>query len=104
MRFYWQPSVYSKASPTDYEQKLEARWPERRALFLAVEEAVARSAALRAEPLFRDLSRVFEDRPEPLYVDALHLGEPGNALIAQAIGRDVAADLAAARTGDPEGP
>ena len=104
VRFYWQPSVYSKASLTDYEQKLEARWPERRALFLAVERAVAQSAELRMEPLFRNLSRAFDNRPEPLYVDAFHLGEPGNELIAQAIAGDVAADLAAVGNGDSESP
>ena len=92
--YYWQPSVFSKAPRTAYEDSLVALRPEReRELFRHAAALAARSGELAAIEGFADLSNVFSDTPDPLFFDFIHLSEAGNALIASAMTSDLSAAL-----------
>jgi len=67
------------------------------------QETYARLGSNLEDGAVRDLSRVFADRREPLYIDWMHPGETGNAVIAQRIARDIlATKVALARTASAE--
>ena len=38
---------------------------------------------------FYDISGIFSDLPEPMFIDSIHLGEAGNAYIAERMAKDV---------------
>ena len=87
--FFWQPMITTKKSKTEDEQ----RWlddytndPERRRL---VYEAIL--GERRCDPDLVDaadavdLSALFDDWTDPVYIDLYHLSETGNAAVATAI-------------------
>ena len=47
------------------------------------------SAALNGHPRFHNISDLLDDLEEPYCVDATHLSEPGNRLVAAAMVEDV---------------
>jgi hypothetical protein len=96
--FYWQPIVFTKAKPTAYEKRV-AEEPSVPRAFYEHSYAVAREALI-GSPV-RDLSGVFGENPQPVYIDFCHLGERGNAIIADAIAGDVAAALGDGDTAAP---
>jgi hypothetical protein len=96
--FYWQPIVFTKARPTAYEKRMAEEASVPRA-FYERSYTVAREA-LVGSPV-RDLSGVFGDDPQPVYIDFCHLGERGNAIIAEAIAGDVATALDAGDSAAP---
>jgi hypothetical protein len=93
--FYWQPSVFQKARLTPYENAERVKM-ESVSRFDYVTYAVMRESRLAdtAGGAFSDLSLIFADNPDPLYVDWCHLGESGNALIAQRMTGDILKKLA----------
>jgi hypothetical protein len=48
-----------------------------------------RQSPLPQQPAAQDLSRLFSDVRDPLYVDWAHLGESGNAMIARRMAKDI---------------
>jgi lysophospholipase L1-like esterase len=94
--FYWQPMIFSKRSVSDYEQS----WVDRSAGLW--KDFITRGYArieddvdLKSSTSFRNLAGIFDDFPEPYYVDSFHLTEDGNRVIAEAIADDVAIRLRA---------
>ena len=64
------------------------------------QKTYARLKASDHEGLVHDLSDVFTDVSDPVYVDWMHMGEAGNAVIARRIAEDI---LAAKGAGDRPG-
>ena len=98
---YWQPTIFQKPMLTKYEQVERAKVPELARFF---EQTYASLAARAHGGAVHDLSRVFSTWRDPVYVDWMHLGETGNALIAQRIAGDVlttTANLAGTGTAAP---
>lgn len=88
--FYWQPTIFQKASLTKYElgQREAAQTIE--PFFRKTYDLMQQSALVaRREPSVRDLSLLLTDVPHPMYLDWCHLGEAGNKLIAQRMAQDV---------------
>lgn len=85
--FFWQPVITTKTVKTTDERRFEADYTKdverRRALYGAILAERRRHPALTAETT--DLSALFDRVAEPVYVDAYHLSEAGNARIAEAI-------------------
>lgn len=94
--FYWQPTLFTKARPTAYEQRMAAQPAVPRQFY---ERSYERARALLKGSPVRDLSAVFGDDPQPVYIDFCHLGETGNAKIAAAMAGDLSAALAASGAG-----
>jgi lysophospholipase L1-like esterase len=88
--FYWQPIVFTKKSPTPYEQRAASN-PSVPRTYYQRSYAIA-GEALVGSPV-RNLSDVFGDDAEPVYIDFCHLGEKGNEIIAGAMAPEVAAAL-----------
>jgi hypothetical protein len=87
--YYWQPSVYTKATLAPGEQAQASSDPSFASFYRAT---VAR---LKDSPLpnsgsFRDLTGAFDQHPERVFIDTMHVSERGNAQIAALIAADVA--------------
>lgn len=92
--YYWQPSVFSKARRTAFEDSLVALRPEAEGeLFRQASALVARAPELAAIENFSDLSNAFGNRPDPVFDDFIHISEAGNAVIASAMSSELRALL-----------
>jgi hypothetical protein len=86
--FFWQPVITTKRFKTQDER----RWvndytndPERRRLlYEAIIGARRRPELVEASDII-DLSALFDDWTEPVYIDLYHLSEAGNAAVAEAM-------------------
>ena len=87
--FFWQPVLATKQR----KSADEARWADdytrdpaaRRALYKAIVAARRGNAELADAPDAVDLSALFDDWADPVYVDLYHLSEAGNAAVAEAM-------------------
>jgi len=100
-RFYWQPTIFQKTTLTAYEQS-ERRKAKGFGSFFRDAYAVVRQArpAGAGDSAFRDLSLVFADARQPVFLDWVHIGETGNETIA----RIMAADVVGLMKARPAGP
>ncbi len=98
--FFWQPVIATKAAKSPDEARFAADYTGDPAARHRLYNAVV--AARRADPQIAaaddafDLSRLFDDCGEPVYIDLYHLSETGNAAVAEAMLPAVAAALTAA--------
>ncbi|MGH7601422.1 MAG: hypothetical protein ACREA2_22345 [Blastocatellia bacterium] len=85
--FYWQPVIYQKRQLTDYE----GRAIELKHNYAGMKEFYAETYAVmqtRAEEslerdlALRDISSIFDQVREPIYIDYCHIGEKGNSMVA----------------------
>jgi lysophospholipase L1-like esterase len=87
--FFWQPALLTKRALTADEQRWEQDYTKdpqaRRRLYAAILNARrdCRDIAGAADTV--DLSALFDDWGEPVYIDLYHLSEPGNAAVAEAM-------------------
>jgi hypothetical protein len=99
--FFWQPVITTKQQKTADEAFFETEFtPDlaaRRQLYAAIIAARRRHPELAAAPDAIDLSRVFDERTEPVYIDFYHLSEAGNAAVAAAMLPSLAAAVTAVR-------
>jgi len=95
--FFWQPVIITKRVKTSDELRWEADYTQdpdnRRRLYHAVIGERQRHAALAAASDTIDLSMLFDDRADPVYIDLYHLAEAGNAAVAEAMVPAVAAAI-----------
>jgi len=100
---YWQPTIFQKTSLTRYEQMERGKARAFEQFFRKAYATVRQdSSGRRPDGAFRDLSLVFADVRQPMFVDWVHLGESGNEAIAKIMATDVVA-LGMARQ-PPAGP
>jgi len=89
---YWQPTIFQKTSLTRYEQTERSKARAFEGFFRKAYATVRQdSSGSRPEGAFRDLSLVFADVQQPIFVDWVHLGESGNEAIAKIMATDVVA-------------
>ena len=87
--FFWQPALTTKQTLTRDEQRWDkdyTKHPEaRRRLYAAILDARrgCREIADAADTV--DLSTLFDDWTDPVYIDLYHLSETGNAAVAEAM-------------------
>lgn len=101
--FFWQPVITTKKFKTPDERRWVndyTRDPARRQLLYEaiLDERRGRRDLVDAADAF-DLSALFDDRREPVYIDLYHLSEAGNAAVAEAMLPAVAAAAGRLRTG-----
>jgi hypothetical protein len=93
--FFWQPVLTTKRRKSADERRWEADFTTdvsgRRQLQAAIIEARQHHPELAEAGDVIDLSRLFDDCPEPVYIDLYHLSEAGNAAVAEAMLPAVAA-------------
>jgi len=87
--FFWQPSLFSKRTLSDYEERNQndgAPVPALRGeLFQGIYNAVKSDPVFRSMPGAVDVSELFDDSPEPQFIDPFHLAEKGNDVLADAV-------------------
>lgn len=87
--FFWQPVITTKKLKTTDEQRWEndyTRDPARRQLlyYAIIAQRRCYTELLNASDTI-DLSALFDDWAEPVYIDLYHLSEAGNAAVAEAM-------------------
>jgi lysophospholipase L1-like esterase len=104
--FFWQPVITSKTLKTGDEQRWERDYTQdpasRARLYSAIidERRHCRGLAQAGDAV--DLSGLFDDWVQPVYIDLYHLSEAGNAAVAEAMLPAIAAALTAiAHPGKP---
>jgi len=90
--FYWQPTVFQKEDLTAYEREQRAK-KQRVEHFFNLTYEVMEQSRLREKTggSFHDLSHVFAEVRDPVYIDWCHLGEIGNEVVAERMAHDVLA-------------
>jgi lysophospholipase L1-like esterase len=93
--FFWQPVITTKLTKSRDEQRFAADYThqldERRRLYNAVIDQRRVHPGLEAAADVVDLSALFDEVAEPVYIDLYHLSEGGNAAVAEAMLPTVAA-------------
>jgi hypothetical protein len=88
--FYWQPLLFEKMPLTVYEDENKKAHTKFQRFFEKTYQTIRSSNLERSNAgMFHDLSQIFSDTPDPVFVDWCHLGETGNALIVERMMRDV---------------
>jgi lysophospholipase L1-like esterase len=92
--FYWQPVVYAKQYLTEYERQsleLDVHYPGMKEFYQDTYAALRQSSAgLNKNLAFHDISSIFSDIREPIFVDFNHMGDKGNSQIAKRMAQDFA--------------
>ncbi len=87
--FFWQPALTTKRTLTRDEQRWDkdyTKHPEaRRRLYAAILDARQGCREIAAAADTVDLSALFDDWADPVYIDLYHLSETGNAAVAEAM-------------------
>jgi hypothetical protein len=101
--FFWQPVITTKKFKTPDERRWVADYtidPERRRLLYEaiINERRRHPELIEASDII-DLSALFDDWTEPVYIDLYHLSEAGNAAAAEAMLPAVAQVANALRSG-----
>ncbi len=88
--FYWQPLIFTKETLSPYEREsyevASGQWKD---FLVAAYERVDEDVQLNQVPVFHNLAAVFDELEDPYYVDAFHLTEDGNGVVAREIAKDV---------------
>ena len=91
--FYWQPTIFTKTTLSNYEKGIVADKKDINKLFDATYSKIADQHFENARNGFHDISRMFESYEKPLYIDFCHISEYGNQMVAEKIADDVIAIL-----------
>lgn len=88
--FYWQPTIFEKNEHSRYETMMAGRAAPYQA-FIESTYSLARSRIETSEDSLGvvDLSQIFAERSEPVFLDWNHISEAGNAVVAKRIIEDL---------------
>ncbi|MEW5819052.1 MAG: SGNH/GDSL hydrolase family protein [Cyanobacteriota bacterium] len=87
--FYWQPSIFCKKELSKYEQKQLAKEKYLQDFHDKVYNKIKSLAMLNSKANFTNLSDIFYNSKEELFIDYSHITENGNKAIAEKIAEDV---------------
>jgi len=97
--FFWQPVITTKKQKTGDERRSQSDYTgdpiRRQILYERIITERRRAPELVNAPDAIDLSSLFDDWAEPVYIDLYHLSEAGNAAVAEAMLPTVAAAASA---------
>ncbi|MEW5820732.1 MAG: SGNH/GDSL hydrolase family protein [Cyanobacteriota bacterium] len=87
--FYWQPIIFRKDKLTTYE-KIKAKDDYRfEKFYKSVYEAVDKSKVLNSNQNFYNLSKIFINKENTVFIDVCHVTEEGNLIIAEKMYLDI---------------
>jgi len=84
-QFFWQPSVYTKAHPTEAEKAIIHASGHVGSFYRRVHEAMEETHRTAEPPNFRDISDVLDEYAGTAYIDTVHATELANEMIARKI-------------------
>jgi hypothetical protein len=88
--YYWQPVVFWKKELSGDEVEVAKTYPQLKELLVHVRAGFVTTPLLSGAVPFRDLTGLFDDSPEPVFIDACHFSEASNQIMAREIARDLA--------------
>lgn len=84
--FFWQPVLYTKRYPTDWESRATAdaifRGGTFRDFCVTTYRRITQSEYLAKQGRFHNISSIFDDSKEEYYLDDAHITEEGNGIVA----------------------
>jgi len=97
--FYWQPTIFEKNELSDYEKGVYGGQDEQdmHDFYKKTYRIMRRTESLLDDNTFHDISTIFLDVRESVYIDWFHTSEHGNNRIAQAMAEDLVPLLASYR-------
>ncbi len=87
--FYWQPIIFNKQNLTQYEQKEAEKVDYIRQFAMLVNEELKEKLLTENSVKFHDVSGIFSETKEPVFIDFCHISESGNSVIAKIIAKDI---------------
>lgn len=87
--FYWQPAVYDKPHQTAYEETQVRAEPRFGPFYAEVVGNMKTSTTLTRDARFHDLSSIFANETQPLFIDNCHFSETGSEMVARKIAQDL---------------
>ncbi|MEZ5199092.1 MAG: hypothetical protein R2764_22730 [Bacteroidales bacterium] len=91
--FYWQPSIFDKRMLTEYEKKVVNDVEYIRDFNRTVNTQLSLQDVSHGSLSYYDISDLFYDEKEPVFIDYCHVSEYGNTEIAKRMAKDIAAIL-----------
>ncbi len=92
--FYWQPTIADKKWLTDYEKREKDIFMPMNSFFETTYGIMNEAAQLNANAVFHNISKIFAENKEPLFIDCVHVVDRGNRILAEKMSEDVAVVLA----------
>jgi len=92
--FYWHPTIYDKKWLTDYERKQKEIVVPLESFFVTTYGRINEAGELSENAMFHNISGIFAEIKDPLFIDAVHLADRGNRIVAERMSEDVAVVLA----------
>lgn len=81
--FYWQPIIYTKKYPS-YDEKNKIIKDK------ALEESYIKVLKeIKASKEIIDLTNIFDNKNQTIFIDAYHISEEGNSIIAEKMAKDI---------------
>ena len=99
--YYWQPVVFWKKNLVGDESRSAKQWPAFKKLLVDVRERFDTTPPLSEGARFRDLTGLFDDIQEPVFIDSAHFSESENQILAREIAKDLTPILEARATASP---
>lgn len=88
--FYWQPTIFGKNKLSDYEKVEYTKQQQLENIFSEIYIILTnKESSVSSEKSFHDLSDIFHNLEEPVYIDWIHLSEKGNIFIAQEMSKEI---------------
>jgi lysophospholipase L1-like esterase len=83
--FFWQPVIYFKSHRVPFEEEEAAKFAWTATMFGDVQTLLSSDAYLTSDSAFLDLSEIFKDIEELVFLDFCHTTEEANARIAETV-------------------
>lgn len=93
--FYWQPSIFDKMTRTEYERKIAEEVEYIRNFNNLVKSQLIPQDVSHGSLTYCDISDIFNDEKEPVFIDYCHVSELGNTEIAKRMASDIVSILEA---------
>lgn len=84
-----QPTAFTKRRRTPFEEAAATGYGPLEVAYGPAMRALAEHPRIAGRAEFHALADIFDDRPEPYYLDHVHVGENGNAAIAARMAEDL---------------
>src|SRR5207237_9858558 len=85
VQFYWQPSVFTKMSPTQAETAIIEATKDFAAFYRQAQGEMRKNHRLAGRSDFRDISNILDGHTETAFIDTVHVTELVNKLVAREI-------------------
>ena len=92
--FYWQPTIFQKNSLTKCEKTEHDKQSHMKPFYEQAYELVDKKTShWKQNYAFHNISDMFSDVQDPVYIDWCHLSEQGNRIVAERLAEDIFSEI-----------